>query len=620
VGNGSSRNTLIVSNGGAVVSVLGLSGVGQNSGGVPNLNSAAITGTNSSWSSGYFYLGNMDGGRNQLLVNNGGTLNVAEFAMGIYSSSNRFTLTDSGSSLQCQSFYYGYSGTANQCIISNGAILSVSLASQASKVLGTFTAATVTGANTLWTNAGDLNFGQYSNVLFITAGGVLVDNNGYIENGAGKPNTVVVAGPNSQWNNLGDIHIQDVGGQLLITNGGMVVNNNGYLGDSAGNNYNSVLVSGLGSVWSNRWALYVGDSGASNRLVVADSGKVTAIDLFVGYSGNGNQLVVGNSGLVTVVDQLQISGTGTTASNTVTINGGTMAVTNGVTMYGSGRLTLNSGLFMASFLFNDSDLTKVTFNGGTMQLGATSYYFSPSHTTAFTVGDGTDAALFQMLNNGTHRFSGGLIVSSNASLIGAGTIFGNVSIGNGGTFVPGTTNTGLVTVNGGLFLSPGSTIVLGLDPLSGSAYSVQGMSSVVYAGTLQLSNIGGVFASGQTFKLFDSAQYSGAFDSLVPAMPGPGLRWDTAELTVDGVLRIFSTTPPQPVFSGAIQAGTNLVVSAGSGIAYDSCYLLTSTNLATPLSGWSCIATNYFDVTGAAGFTNAVSTGEPERFFQLRVN
>jgi hypothetical protein len=44
----------------------------------------------------------------------------------------------------------------------------------------------------------------------------------------------------------------------------------------------------------------------------------------------------------------------------------------------------------------------------------------------------------------------------------------------------------------------------------------------------------------------------------------------------------------------------NLVISANGGIPDDPCYLLTSTNLASLLSSWSCVATNYFNLSGGA--------------------
>jgi hypothetical protein len=137
---------------------------------------------------------------------------------------------------------------------------------------------------------------------------------------------------------------------------------------------------------------------------------------------------------------------------------------------------------------------------------------------------------------------------------------------------------------------------------------------------LQLTNVSGSYSAGQTFSLFAATNYSGAFATVMPASPGPGLRWDTNELSVDGVLRVFSTTAPTPVFGSVAAADGNLLISASGGIPYDPCYLLTSTNLATPVSDWSCVTTNYFDSTGATTFTNVISTDQTQQYFQLQVN
>ena len=663
VGNSSSQNTLIVTNGGKVFS--GNSGVGENAHGISS-NNVIITGPGSSWSSGYFYLGYSGGGHNQMSINNGGTLTTSStLDIGVYDNSNRLTVADAGSSVQCQTFRIGYPSTANQCIVSNGAMLAVLLSSQPTTIEGTFTTATITGAGSVWTNAGDLDFGQYSNVLSITSGGVMVDNNGYIENGSGKPNTVIVAGTNSLWKNLGDLHIADTGAQLLITNGGTVANNNGYLGDNAGNNNCSVLVAGAGSIWTNislpfqglGGALYLGNNGATNQLVVTDSGKVAATGiyvsnngrlvvansgvlqavhniyngssggLYIGYNGGSpNQMVVSNAAVVNVGGSMQIGNfQGGQNSNTITIYGSTMIVSNGVTIESPGSLVLNSGLFRAgSFsIYNYQIQTNaIVLNGGTLQSGGIAYGLF-SYPQPLVVGDGTDMATFQTLNNGT--FSGGFIVSSNATLTGVGTVNGNVTIRNGGTITFGTASVSNMVVNGNLTLNDGGTTFMKLNavnaPGTSPSDSIAGATNLTYGGTLQLTNLSGNLTGAiYSFKLFNASNYSGAFSSLVPATPRAGLRWDTYELNVDGVLRIFPVTSPTPVIGGTAISSTNLIVSANAGIPYDPCYLLTSTNLAAPLSDWTCIATNYYDVTGATGFTNAISPAEPARYFQLQVN
>jgi len=517
VGNGGWHNTLIVTNGGKVSSA-GNSAVGNGPNGMSNL--VVITGAGSSWNcGGYFYLSYIDRGRHQFLVSDGGDFNCSSWLdIGVYSSSNTFTVADAGSTVQCQFYRMGYASAANQCVVSNGATLAVLSPGQPTTVEGTFTTASVTGAGSVWTNAGDLDFGQYSNTLAITGGGRLVEANGYIENGSGKPNAVTVAGANSLWKNSGDLHVADLGAQLIITNGGVVSDVNGYLGD-------------------------------------------------------------------------------------------------------------NSGLFKANSLYVSSgtQTNLIFFNGGTLQSGTTSY----GTELPFVVGDGTDAATFQMLNNGTHTFPDGLFISSNATLTGTGTVDADITINNGGTIAPGTNSLAGIGVNGNLTFNAGSTNFMkvnatglpGIEPSD----TISGVGNLVYGGTLSLTNInlsGILTGSVYSFQLFSASNYSGAFNSLVPAVPLSQpwlhLRWDTNELNVDGVLRIFPAASPPPVVSGTAISGGSLFINAGSGCAYDPCWLLTCSNLAAPV--WSCVGTNSFDVNGNLTFTNTVSTGEPSRYFKLQVN
>jgi len=48
--------------------------------------------------------------------------------------------------------------------------------------------------------------------------------------------------------------------------------------------------------------------------------------------------------------------------------------------------------------------------------------------------------------------------------------------------------------------------------------------------------------------LFAANTYSGEFEEIIPATPGPGLAWDTETLLTDGTLRVISggvdPTPP----------------------------------------------------------------------------
>jgi T5SS/PEP-CTERM-associated repeat protein len=617
LGNPSPNNRLVLTNGGTIWAN-GIANVGYNSGGSGN--SVLITGGGSQWSSGgYFNLGYTSPGWNQLAVNNGGTFICSNTCdIGAYGNSNLLTVADSGSAFYCKSFRLGYASTGNQCVVSHGATLSASNAvSQATTVEGTFTTAVVTGSGSVWTNNVDFSFGQYSNQLLVVDGGVLADydcNISVANSSPPKTNLITVAGAGSLWTNRGDLHIADAGLQLLITNGGTLGNGYGYLGDSSSSHDCFALVAGAGSSWSNRSDLYLGNTGGTNLLVVTDSGAVWAKALYVGYSSDQNQLVVSNNGVVSV-QNLQI-GKSQATNNAVVVANGTLKVAS--TLQATGPLIFNSGLITAGDLIASTGYggSYLIFRGGKMSLGM--FYYTVSDSSLMTVGDGTNAAIMEWTGSSSHYVPAGLYIANNALLTGGGSVSGNVFIANGASFAPGATNLASLTLNNGLFLAGGSTTIMAVEASSGASSQVLGPTNLTYGGTLQLVNLDGAYQAGQSYQLFSATQFSGTFTNLIPATPGAGLRWDTYELGVDGTLRVLSATTTPPVIGSVGASGGNLTLGATGGVAYDPCYLLTTTNLASPV--WTGVATNYYDATGATTFTNALPSGEPQRYFRLGGN
>ena len=75
-----------------------------------------------------------------------------------------------------------------------------------------------------------------------------------------------------------------------------------------------------------------------------------------------------------------------------------------------------------------------------------------------------------------------------------------------------------------------------------------------------------------------------------------------------------------PFLTGYSFVGTNLTLNVSNGVAGDTYYVLTSTNLTTPLSQWSPIASNLLAANGLFTIvaTNAVSSKIPHQFYILR--
>jgi hypothetical protein len=85
-----------------------------------------------------------------------------------------------------------------------------------------------------------------------------------------------------------------------------------------------------------------------------------------------------------------------------------------------------------------------------------------------------------------------------------------------------------------------------------------------------------------------------------------------------GIISVEAATA-QPVISGTVVSGGNLILSGMNGTAGGAYYLLTSTNLAAPLNTWMPIATNTFGTGGTFSVTNAINLGTPKQFYLIRL-
>ena len=82
----------------------------------------------------------------------------------------------------------------------------------------------------------------------------------------------------------------------------------------------------------------------------------------------------------------------------------------------------------------------------------------------------------------------------------------------------------------------------------------------------------------------------------------------------------ISVYPEQPGIAGLSVAGANLVLDGINGQSGHTYIVLTSTNLALPLSQWTPVATNLLIARGnfSITVTNRVSAELPQRFYILQ--
>jgi fibronectin-binding autotransporter adhesin len=198
-------------------------------------------------------------------------------------------------------------------------------------------------------------------------------------------------------------------------------------------------------------------------------------------------------------------------------------------------------------------------------------------------------------------------LGANQTLGGYGTVNGSV-LANG-TVSPGA-SIGTLTFNNDLTLAGTTIIELNKDSgLTNDMVTVNG--ALTYGGTLKVVLTGSApLAVSDTFKLFTFlSPPTGSFALNLPA----AYTWDTTQLPVDGTITVIAVNPrPHPSFNSVTLLGGSMVLSGTNAIG--NYVLVTSTNLAQPVTSWIPVLTN--NLSGAFSFTNAMDSAQ--KFYLLR--
>ncbi|MGH7952542.1 MAG: autotransporter-associated beta strand repeat-containing protein [Limisphaerales bacterium] len=259
---------------------------------------------------------------------------------------------------------------------------------------------------------------------------------------------------------------------------------------------------------------------------------------------------------------------------------------------GSGNLTLVGGGNLVFSAINNYS-ADTTISKGTLSLTGNG---SISNSAIIAVAAGATLDVSER--------NSALTLANGQTLTGNGILNGNVIVGNGATLLPGGALTTL-TFNNNLTLNGGSTTIVEVSKSPATNDVAQVVSNLLYGGTLVVTNISAnSFSAGDNFKLFSAASYHGGFTNIFPAIPALNLAWDTNALS-SGILSIVAMPTPPPKI-GVVKINTNnFILSGSNGVPNWPYYVLTSTNLALPLSQWTVIATNTFDGGGNFNLTNA---------------
>lgn len=320
---------------------------------------------------------------------------------------------------------------------------------------------------------------------------------------------------------------------------------------------------------------------AVSNYTFAGSGSLSTTTL---VKTNTGTLVLANGGTNAIL-QLQVDG------GTVQVgNGGTNGSLGSVTVYNNGSLVFNRSDIMVWDKPIVGTGSVVQAGSGTLLLSATNTYTGPTSISngvlavcGALLGGGTvtvqDSATLIVGNLGSDGLdgviSGPVAVQAGGKLGGNGTIQGPVTVQAAGTLSPDPCPCAIWELGTGRSLTISNTLSLAgtttlrLNKAAGTNDQVRGITTLTYGGTLLLTNVAGTLAPGDSFKLFDAANYTNFFSAISPATPGIGIGWDLQRLVVDGTLRVEATTMS---YTNTIPAGVSLLanqLNAPGGNAVD---------------------------------------------------
>jgi autotransporter-associated beta strand protein len=220
-----------------------------------------------------------------------------------------------------------------------------------------------------------------------------------------------------------------------------------------------------------------------------------------------------------------------------------------------------------------------------------------------------------VVSNGTLRVNGtvrgGAVSVYGGTLGGTGVITAPITLYSEATFAPGA-SPGTLTASNDLTLYAGSVTTVGLNAQTGTSDRVIGLSNVLYAGTLSLTNLAGPLASGQSFPLFSAAGFAGNFSSILPATPGPGLAWSFNP--TNGTLSVLSFGPPH--ISNFALGADGAFTFSGTGPNGQGYHILAATDLVLPLSKWTAVSTGVF-ASGVFYFSDPQATNHSQRHYRV---
>ena len=392
VGNKYSGKSLVITNGGYVHSFVTIIGTGTQKNtdaltGTSN-NWALVTGNSSRLDAGELLVGNVSSG-NSLMISNGASVTSSLMtSIGASGSSNSVVIDGTGSffsnagSLELGSFNQSNVSSGNTILVTNGGGFASGTATIGSST-NSFGNSVVVAGGSFWTNSGDLslgNGGSSNNSILVTGTSSTLRNGSNLSVGLSGSGTLTVA-------NGASVITADL--TIAASNATVGTLNIGALGgsDTAGHIMTPSISfgSGTGTINFNQSDTAIMTSSISGAGTIQQLGTGTTI-----LSGSnscsgmtlvkaGTLLVNNTAGSALGISTVLVTNTGTFGGNGTI--GGPLSVGNGGSLTpgfnGSGSLALSDGLALqdgsiTSLLINSTtNYTSLVIQGGALTYGGT---------------------------------------------------------------------------------------------------------------------------------------------------------------------------------------------------------------------------------------------------------
>lgn len=289
----------------------------------------------------------------------------------------------------------------------------------------------------------------------------------------------------------------------------------------------------------------------------------------------------------------------------------------------------------------------IEFNGGTLEYSSAntfdySYRFAQDGQYSInTAGENvtfatgfTPGSSVTKLGTGTLTLASTTNSYNGATVVGGGTLVTTTTASGGGTYA--VTNGGILDVQVAV---PGAQLVMGTLTLGGSttdsstlkidtlatgnpsAAPVNATGGITTNGTVNIALAGTALSAG-TFPLI---AYSGTSPSgSLNFTPPTGFTGSLSDNNA-GLISVTLVAAAAPTKSASITkvslSGTNLIIQGTNNNTPNTSFrfeVLSSTNVATPLSNWTPIFTNGFNPDGTFDYTNPIVPGTPQQFIDVK--